>query len=132
MRDRTLEREYWLPIEMALHNTRDSWLYIFYDENQKLYSRASTFPVPEYDTFLLTKNCRNTKPIHELAYKYYKGDVVEDSGIEGLGPILIGSRSLEAQAKQIAKIVVKLIHDEKVPSESIAILVPGYSKEGLL
>ncbi len=121
--------EYWLPIEMALRSSNDSWLYIFYDENQRLYSRVSTFPVPEYDTFPLTKNCRNSKPVHDLAYRYYDGEAVDDSGIDGMNPITVESHSVHSQAKQIAKLVTKLIQDEGVNPESIAVLIAGHPKE---
>ncbi|WP_404357090.1 NERD domain-containing protein [Methylotuvimicrobium sp. KM1] len=121
--------EYWLPVEMALRSSERSWLYVFYDENQRLYSRVSSFPIPESDTYPLTKNCRNSKPVHTLAYRYYDGEQTDDSGIEGLNPILISSPTIETQAKQIARHIIKLIHDEGVAPESIAVLVAGQPKD---
>lgn len=121
--------EYWLPVEMALQSSANSWLYVFYDENQRLYSRVSSFPIPEQYTYLLTKNCRNSKPVHDLAYRYYEGEPTEASGILGVDPVVIKSNSAESQAKQIARHVTRLIHDENVPSESISVLVSGHSKE---
>lgn len=121
--------EYWLPVEMALRSSEESWLYVFYDENQRLYSRVSSFPIPESGTFPLTKNCRNSKPVHDLAYKYYEGEPADDSGIDGVNPVPIVSPSLGSQAKQTARHVTKLIHDEGVAPESIAVLVAGHPKE---
>jgi hypothetical protein len=121
--------EYWLPVEMALRSSEKSWLYVFYDENQRLYSRISTFPIPESDTYPLTKNCRNSKPVHDLAYKYYEGEPADDSGIDGLSPISVVSPTIELQTKQIARYVTQLIHDEGLTPESIAILVAGQPKE---
>jgi len=121
--------EYWLPVEMALRNSEKSWLYIFYDENQRLYSRVSSFPIPEPDTYPLTKNCRNSKPVHALAYRYYEGEPTDDSGIEGLNPTLIPSPTIETQAKQIARHITKLIHDEGLMPDSIAVLVTSHPKE---
>ncbi len=121
--------DYWLPVEMALRDTGDSWLYIFYDENQKLYSRVSTFPVSENDTFSLTRNCRNSIPVHDLAYSYYEGEPVDDSGIDGLPPVMVAARTPQLQAKKIVRLVRTLIQDEGVPPESIAVLVAGQGKE---
>jgi len=121
--------EYWLPVEMALRSSEKSWLYVFYDENQRVYSRISSFPIPESDTYPLTKNCRNSKPVHDLAYKYYEGEPADDSGIDGLSPISVISPTIELQAKQIAKYVTQLIHDEGLAPESIAILVASQPKE---
>ena len=121
--------EYWLPIEMALKDSHESWLYVFYDENQRLYSRVSTFPIPESDTFALTKNCRNTRPVHDLAYRYYAGEPADSSGIEGLNPIGIRAHSVDSQAKQIARQISRLVHDEKVDPEAISVLVARHPKE---
>ena len=114
---------------MALRSSEDSSLYIFYDENQRLYSRVSTFPIPKHDTFPLTMNCRNSKPVHELAYRYYEGEPVDDSGIDGISPVPVQSHSAKSQAKQIANVITKLIHDEGVTPESIAVLVAGHPKD---
>ena len=37
-------------------------LYVFYDDNQNIYSRVSTFPIRQAP-FTLTTNCQNTAPI---------------------------------------------------------------------
>lgn len=121
--------EYWLPVEMALRSSDDSWIYVFYDENQRLYSRVSSFPIPESETFPLAKNCRNSKQIHDFAYQYYEGEPADDSGIEGVSPIPVNSPSIKTQAKHIARQITILIHDEGVPPESICVLVAGHPKE---
>ena len=114
---------------MALSSSDTSWLYVVYDENQRLYSRVSSFPIPKYVTFPLTKNCRNSKPVHDFAYRYYEGEPADDSGIDGVSPIPVTSRSPESQAKQIARHITKIIHDERVAPESIGVLVAGRPKE---
>lgn len=121
--------EYWLPIELALRSQSDSFLFIFYDENQRVYTRVSSFPIPEQDTFPLTRNCRNSKPVHNLAYRFYKGETVDDSGIEGIPPILMHSPSVPTQAKQIASKITQLISTEGISAESIAVLITGSPKE---
>lgn len=121
--------EYWLPIEMALRSSIDSWLYIFYDENQRLYSRVSTFPISQDDTYILSKNCRNAIPVHNLAYKYYDGEPVDNSGIEGISPTSIEANSVQSQSKKIAESIAVLINEEGVKPESIAVLIAGVNKE---
>ena len=121
--------EFWLPIEMALRSSEDSWMYVFYDENQRLYSRVSSFPIPESETFLLTKNCRNSKPVHDLAYRYYRGAPAADSGIAGVNPRGLIATGAGAQAKLIARHITQLIHDEGVDPSAIAVLVAPSSKE---
>jgi len=120
--------EYWLPLDMVLKSTQDSWLYIFYDENQRLYSRTSSFPIQDGEIFPLYKNCRNTKPIHEMAYRYYDGDVIEGSGLDGRLPEVIQANSDNEQGKLIARKISQLIHDEMVAPEDIGVLVCGSPK----
>jgi hypothetical protein len=47
--------------------------------NQALYKRHASLPVKE-DPFYLTANCRNTAPVHEKAYAFYKGEPVVSGG----------------------------------------------------
>ena len=74
--------EFWVPLELLLTDYDSSPLYVFYDDNQNLYARAGTFPIRD-EPFSLTTNCRNTAPIHEAAYKHYKGVPVSPPDIQG-------------------------------------------------
>lgn len=121
--------EFWLPVEMAMKSSADSSMYVFYDENQRLYSRVSSFPIPESESYPLTKNCRNSKPVHDLAYRYYEGAPADDSGIAGVDPMPLAAPHLCGQAKKIAQKATELIHDEGVPPSEIAVLVAGKPKE---
>jgi hypothetical protein len=121
--------EFWLPVEMAMKSSADSFMYVFYDENQRLYSRVSSFPIPESESYPLTKNCRNSKPVHDLAYRYYDGAPADDSGIAGVDPVPLAAPQLRGQAKKIAQKATELIHNEGVPPSEIAVLVAGRPKE---
>jgi superfamily I DNA and RNA helicase len=48
-------QEYWFQVELLLRDSDDSTLFLFYDHNQDLYSRVSTFPI-DGEPFLLTRN----------------------------------------------------------------------------
>jgi hypothetical protein len=114
--------EYWFPIEMLLANHDKSPLYIFFDDNQNVYTRARSFPI--YDTpYVLSHNCRNTDPIHHAAYNFYKGEPVSPSGIIGEDIQFIPAASRSAQATRIHAKIVALITKEKVAPKDIAVLV---------
>ena len=68
--------EYWLPIELLLRDESESALFLFYDHNQAVYKRVTSFPITD-EPFLLTRNCRNTVHIHNAAYRYYQGEHTE-------------------------------------------------------
>ena len=113
--------EYWLAIEMLLSHPKDSYLYIFFDHNQTLYKRASTFPISE-EPFVLSSNCRNTRFIHDAAYRYYTGNPTNAPSITGEQIETIVAPSVTAQAKKLHARLVNLIQNEKVRPENITIL----------
>lgn len=116
------EEEFWLPIECMLEDAISSPLYVFEDENQNLYKRVSTFPIPEAP-FPLTTNCRNTKNIHEVAYRHYKGDPIEAPNIEGRQVETIIANGIDAQARKVRDYVSRLLVDEKVSPGAITVLI---------
>ena len=70
-----------------------------------------------------------SSPDQQVQHRYYTGESVDDSGIDGMSPVPVVFHTDQSQAKQIAKLVTKLIHDEGLTPESIAVLVSGYPKE---
>ena len=114
--------EYWLPIEFLLKDSETSPLYVFFDENQNIYSRVKSFPIGKEDTYPLTDNCRNTTEIHNLAYKFYKGEWVNPPKNPGVEIKHVKDSSLQGQAKKIANKISNLIVTEKVSPKDISVL----------
>lgn len=128
--------EYWFPIEMLLTDYEASPLYIFFDDNQNIYSRTSTFPIKDAP-YLLVTNCRNTNQIHEVAYQYYEGEPVSPSGISGEEIQAIEAPRHDAQAVKLHAMIVNLIAREHVsPCDIVVLVADGFHKqeyyEGLL
>jgi superfamily I DNA/RNA helicase len=122
--------EFWLPIEMLLADPDSSHLYAFADHNQVFYARSAKPPIDE-DPFLLTMNCRNTRTIHDAAYRYYAGPETEGPAISGAPIEILVANSIDTQAARIGAAVTKLISDEQVAPGDIAILVVRDSKQPL-
>jgi hypothetical protein len=114
--------EYWLPIEMLLSSETESPLYLFYDQNQALYTRADSFPIKD-PPFVLTVNCRNTKSIHTVSYRFYRGEVTSPPETEGLPVECEVAKTLTAQTWAIQRILNRLVLQERVPAGEVAILV---------
>ena len=105
-----------------LEDPDDGILYIFYDDNQRLYDRHGAFPITE-TPFHLPENCRNTKQIHEAVMVFYESDNVPRClGPEGPEPKLYGVSSGENEAEEVQKLVDELVKDEGVDPGDIAIL----------
>ena len=114
--------EYWFPIEMLLAAYETSPLYIFFDDNQNVYSRARSFPIKS-EPYLLVTNCRNTNQIHDAAYQYYEGEPVSPPGIAGEETHLIEAARRDVQAARMHSKIVDLIAREQVFAGDIAVLV---------
>jgi len=114
--------EFWVPLELLLNDYGTSPFYVFYDDNQNLYARAGTFPISE-EPFSLTTNCRNTAPIHQAAYKHYKGVPVSPPNIQGNEVQFDESPSRDSQALKINARIVDLVAKHGVSPADITVLV---------
>ncbi|XKF14678.1 ATP-binding domain-containing protein [Halomonas sp. BLK-85] len=114
--------EFWVPLELLLSDFDNSPLYVFYDDNQNIYSRAGTFPIRE-EPFTLTINCRNTAPIHLAAYKHYKGVPVSPPDIEGDDLQFEELPGREAQAAKINSKIVDLVARQGISAGDITVLI---------
>jgi hypothetical protein len=122
--------EFWLPIEMLLVNCNTSHLYAFSDHNQAIYAQSARPPIDD-DAFILTSNCRNTKVIHDAAYRHYAGIETEGPSISGAPIEIMVANSIEGQAVRIVAAVTKLIVEEQVAPEEIVVLVVRDPKQAL-
>ncbi len=120
--------EYWVPLELLLEDFEESPLYVFFDDNQNLYSRASTFPIMA-EPHSLTTNCRNTVQIHEAAYARYRGAPVSPPDNEGPEVVFERARNVSEQAKRIGARVVDLVAGEQVSPGDIVVLVADAPKK---
>jgi hypothetical protein len=114
--------EFWVPLELLLSDYERAPLYVFYDDNQNIYKRASTFPIRE-KPFTLTTNCRNTAPIHVAAYQHYKGVPVSPPDIEGYDVQFEASPSRDAQAAKINARIIDLVARQAVSAGDITVLI---------
>jgi Nuclease-related domain/UvrD-like helicase C-terminal domain/AAA domain len=118
------EALWWLSIQELLKDPGEGPQYIFYDDNQRLYSTRFDFPIKE-DPLLLCENCRNTQKIHVEIMKFYVGQSEPLSiGPEGRKPVEIQVASDSAERSAVENIVKALLNQENVPAESIVILTP--------
>lgn len=123
------KEEYWLGIEWLLRNQDASYLYVFYDQNQALYTRARSMPIGD-TPFVLTFNCRNTRTIHESAYRFFRGEQTDaPPGNEGVPVAALTAQTISSQAVAIHAAIVGLISREGVTPGQIAVLVCGEPKQ---
>ena len=114
--------DFWVALELLLADYDRSPFYVFYDDNQNIYARASTFPI-QGEPFSLTTNCRNTAPIHAAAYTRYRGVPVSPPDNEGAELQFDRAASRAAQAGRINARIVDLIARHGVSPGDIVVLI---------
>lgn len=112
----------WIALD-ALLDKLNARLLVFFDHNQVFYRRSGYFPFTDpRDILPLTRNCRNTDPIHGATYRYYDGPPTHPPAIPGDAPIVVVAPTREAQAQKIREIAQGLLA-EGVPPEDVAVLI---------
>ena len=122
--------EYWFALELLLSSSKTSPLYVFFDDNQNLYERNSSFPIPD-QPYPLTANCRNTDKIHDAVYLYYSGPRVTPPRIRGQDIGLLASSSVPAQAQKLHTKIVELISQGGVSPRDIAVLIADSPRKAM-
>lgn len=125
------EETWWLTLEGLLDDPLQGTFYIFFDSNQRIYSRPLKLPV-EIASIALDVNCRSTDQIHEHVVRYHKGDSKPwAQGLDGPAPefIPVGPAGLK---DELRKLFARLFNQEGLPPDKVVILTPfGKSRSAL-
>jgi superfamily I DNA/RNA helicase len=120
--------EYWFGIEELLKDGDKSYLYIFIDQNQEIYKRHGNLPVTEAP-YHLTTNCRNTIPIHKLAYNFYKGEVVDEPELQGPSVHFLATNDQDLQVQEILNTLSKWTSEDAIKPIDIVVLIAGQDRD---
>lgn len=114
---------WWVTLLDLLKDREHGVFYIFYDDNQHIYSREMTLPFNELP-YPLNLNCRNTVKIHEQVLRFYQGDPKPRSrGPMGVEPEFV-SVEPGGEREALRRVFARLFTDERLPSKSVVILTP--------
>ncbi|MFN8472583.1 MAG: NERD domain-containing protein [Anaerolineae bacterium] len=121
------QEEWWRPLQLLLRDPDHGILYIFFDDNQRIYVRRGAFPV-QSEPYPLTINCRNTQLIHKQVLKFYIGGEVP-TALGPVGrPIVVEQHAPGSTAAAVAATLKRLTVDDGIPSDEIIVLTP-FSKD---
>jgi hypothetical protein len=126
---------WWIPLQMLLRDPDEGILYIFFDDNQRLYVRHGAFPIQQ-PPYLLSVNCRNTQNIHQVVMKFYEAEGAEEAP-QARGPLgrpvavvpYPASQGLQITLQEVLRI---LTVDQQVPAGEIVVLTSRLLSKGRL
>jgi Nuclease-related domain/UvrD-like helicase C-terminal domain len=121
---------WWAPLELSLADRDRGILYVFHDDNQQVYRRLGSFPtglveIPLHD------NLRNTRRIHAVTTKFYRGEPLRAKGPEGREVECVCAETQAAVVHEVSRILHRLVREEGVPAGDVAVLY-GSSTDGPL
>ena len=115
--------DWWTPLQLMLDDPDESPLYVFFDDNQRIFAVPENLPVPG-EPMQLTVNCRNTKTINRLVNSFYRGATIEADGPEGI-PIDKHFYATDGELlEQLDSSVERWLNEAEVNPEDIALLTP--------
>ena len=118
------ESLWWISIHELLRDLENGPFYIFYDDNQQIYSTHLEFPIKE-EPFLLSENCRNTQQIHAEVMKFYRGNPTTSClGPDGRKPLTVCVSTDDEERAVVSDLITRLVKKENVPNHRIVILTP--------
>lgn len=113
---------WWIALDAIVLPGSDSRLHVYYDCNQRVYDRGGRPPDDvQLVPIRLTRNLRNTRPIHEAAMRHYTGFEVHPNNLQGVAVEVAPAADADALAWVDAK-VRRLTGPEKLPPGDIAVV----------
>lgn len=119
-------RDWWDALDVCLKDGKNSILYSFYDDNQKIYRRLGELP-DTFTVYELYDNIRNAQPIFRCAEHYYSSR--PERKIEPRGPAGRPVEWLKYQSRTdlqnvLSSTLRRLIKTEQISTKNIVILTP--------
>jgi hypothetical protein len=114
--------DWWLPLQKLLSDPDEGILYIFFDDNQRIYVPHSKFPI-RGSPYLLTRNCRNTQNIHQVVVQFYEaGTQPTAEGPRGRQVEEVSYGDAQHLWPALQSVLYRLIEEEQIPTDKIAVL----------
>jgi hypothetical protein len=122
------EDTWWLSLPEMLKDPQEGVFYVFFDDNQRLYTQISNVPM-EQEPFYLLENCRNTQHIHASLTPYAcTSEETECNGPEGRPVEQIEVKDANAARSALQGVLHQLVNVEGVKCSDIMILTPASEK----
>jgi hypothetical protein len=117
------EETWWVPLPDLLKDPDEGILYVFFDDNQRIYTQLAEMPI-DMAMFSLHRNCRNTQHIHQVMAPYAVASETQCIGPPGRPIDVIPTQSGKAAADALRRVLHAIVDQEGVDPKDIVILTP--------
>jgi hypothetical protein len=119
-------REEWLDVlDACLIDEKSGTFYLFFDDNQRVYSNNSRFAEQFSAPYYLTKNFRNTRSIHATTIPWYSGRVSRAVGPDGVSVDWVTAERPAELVEALHHCMSTLIRQHGIEPRDIAVLTGG-------
>jgi hypothetical protein len=112
---------WWAAIDLCLRDAKQAYLYVFHDDNQRVYPSMPGWP-SDLVPYKLTRNLRNTQTICALSMPFYAGSQLRAAGPEGRAIEWVPARGQAASSIELNRLVARLTGPDEIRIEDVAIL----------
>ncbi len=121
------EDTWWIGLLDTLKSAESSVFYVFFDDNQRIFTQISQVPMDNAPLYL-DENLRNTRHIHERLKPYSRDTDVQCVGPEGRPVEIIPASDKSAERRELQRVLHRLVNEEGIPAEHIVVLTPAGEK----
>lgn len=118
---------WWIGLLDALKDAETGVFYVFFDDNQRIFTQISNIPLDNAPLYL-DENLRNTQHIHERLKPYSRDADVQCIGPQGRPVEIIPAVDGNAERRELQRVLHRLVNEEGVPPEHIVVLTPSGEK----
>jgi hypothetical protein len=122
------EDHWWIPLPEFLKDPIEGTLYVFFDNNQRIYTQIANVPI-DVAPFPLDENCRNTQQIYGALLPYAVTSAEASCiGPEGRPVERIPVASAEEARTRLQRVLHKLVNEDGLRTNAIIVLTPVSEK----
>lgn len=119
---------WWVPLDLL--RRKNGAFYIFYDDNQRLYSAKRCWPI-DGPSYLLPQSVRFTRPIHDMVVKLYQGRTPNPPDVPGPEPRIYLGGGISENPKLLSQVLHEFFVERHVSPRDFVILTPLAGKSQL-
>jgi len=121
------EDTWWIGLLDTLKDPETSVFYVFFDDNQRIFTQISQVPMDGAPLYL-DENLRNTQHIHERLRPYSRDTDIQCIGPQGRPVEIVAAADRQTERRALQRALHRLVNEEGVAAEDIVVLTPASEK----